>query len=77
MSNLEVRTEAIKGNLIGRRVKVMVPYDGGEYAEVGTVTGLAYPLVEVSTGGVILDTDTLINSKSATNEQDSRTIRIR
>mgnify|MGYP006420898857 CR=1 FL=1 len=49
--NLNTRTSAIKGDLVGEHVQVAVPYSGGQYAEVGTVTRVALPLVEVDTGG--------------------------
>ena len=49
--NIQTRTQALSGQLLGKRVRIEVPYRGGQYAEVGTVSGLAYPLVEVDTGG--------------------------
>lgn len=50
MTSLYNRTQAIKGTLLGARVKVMVPHESGKYAEVGEVTGIGYPLAEVTCG---------------------------
>ena len=49
--SLHIRVEAIKGTLVGERVRIEVPYEGGVYAAIGIVTRVAFPLVEVDTGG--------------------------
>jgi len=51
MPTKNLKARAIAGHLVGRRVRVEVPYRGGQYAEIGTVTAIAFPLVEVDTGG--------------------------
>ena len=46
-----LRVQAIKGDLVGERVRIEVPHDRRVYGEIGTVSSVALPLVEVDTGG--------------------------
>jgi len=48
---LALRVQAITGELVGERVRIEVPYEGGVYAAIGTVTAARLPLVEIDTGG--------------------------
>ena len=48
---LHCRVLALKGDLMGRRVAIEVPYEHGMYSEVGIVTGVGFPMVEVDGGG--------------------------
>jgi hypothetical protein len=47
---LSTRFAALNGDLMGQRVKITVPYRGGQYAEIGTVVGIGFPVVEVDVG---------------------------